>query len=50
MIRRLLKYLAILAVLGFAALSAYTYLAPLFGVDFAPPQAEMRVPVTLDVE
>lgn len=46
-IGRLLKYLFFLAVLGFAALAAYTYAAPLFGVDFAPPQSEMRQPVTL---
>lgn len=50
MIRRLLKYLAVLILLGFAGLSAYTYLAPLFGVDFAPPQTEMRQPVTLDAQ
>lgn len=50
MIRRLLKYLAILAILAMAALAAYTYLAPLFGVDFAPPQSEKRQPVTLHAE
>lgn len=50
MIRRLLKYLIYLMILGFAALAAYTYAAPLFGVDFAPPQEEIRQPVTLDAQ
>lgn len=45
---RLLKYLIYLAILGFAALVAYTYAAPFFGVDFAPEPREIRQPVTLD--
>ena len=48
MIRRLLKYLFHLAVLGFVALVAYTYAGPFFGVEFPPPQSEVRQPVTLD--
>ena len=50
MIRRILKYLFFLIMLGFAALVAYTYAAPFFGVDFAPPQKEMRQPVTLHAD
>lgn len=45
---RLIKFLIYLAILGFAALVAYTYVAPFFGVDFAPAQEEIRKPVTLD--
>jgi len=47
---RLIKYLIYLALLGFAALVAYAYVGPFFGADFAPPQAEVRQPVTLDVD
>ena len=50
MIRSILKYLLFLIILGFAALVAYTYAAPFFGVDFAPPQSETRQPVTLHAE
>lgn len=47
---RLIKFLLILAVLGFAALTVYAYLGPFFGVDFSAPQAEVRKPVTLDAQ
>ncbi|MEL7097751.1 MAG: hypothetical protein AAGM84_02875 [Pseudomonadota bacterium] len=47
---RLIKYLFYLAVLGFIALVGYTYVGPFFGADFDPPQAEVREPVTLDVD
>ncbi len=50
MIARLLKYLFYLAILGFVALVAYTYAGPFFGVDFSPPQSEVRQPVTLDAK
>lgn len=40
---RLLKLLVVLAVIGFAALTGYAYLA-----DFSPQQGEVAVPVTLD--
>lgn len=50
MISRILKYLIFLIILGFAALAAYTYAAPFFGVDFAPPQTEQRQPVTLNAD
>ncbi len=43
--RRLITVLFVLAVLGFAGLTAYAYLA-----DFAPPSAEVKVPVTLHVD
>ncbi len=42
---RLIKFLAILAVLGLLALTGYAYLA-----DFAPEQHEIRQPVTLDAD
>lgn len=45
---RILKYLFILAILGFLALVGYAYVGPYFGVDFSAPQSETRVPVTLD--
>lgn len=45
-----IKWLFYLAVLMAFALVVYTYVGPWFGVDFSPPQTEMRVPVTLDVE
>lgn len=40
---RILKYLAVVAVLGVVGLTGYGYL-----VDMSPGQAERRVPVTLD--
>lgn len=40
---RLIKVLAILVVLGVAALTAYAYLA-----DLRPQQSEIKVPVTLN--
>ncbi len=39
---RLIKAVLVLAVLGFAALVAYAYLA-----DLAPATGEVKVPVTL---
>lgn len=45
-----IKWLFFLAVLLGIALVAYAYVGPLFGVDFAPPQTEIRTPVTLDVD
>lgn len=45
---RLIKWLFILVVLAFAALVAYAYLAPLFGVDFAPPEQEIRQDIILE--
>lgn len=47
---RLLKFLLILALLGFAALTVYAYVGPFFGVDFSAPQSEVSKPVTLDAE
>ena len=44
---RLFKLLIILLIIGFIALAGYAYLGPFFGVDFAPPQTEIREPVTL---
>ena len=42
---RLIKALLVLAVLGFAGLVGYAYLA-----DLAPDSAEVKVPVTLHAE
>ncbi len=45
---RLIKWLFILSVLGFLALVAYAYLGPLFGVDFAPPEEDIRQDIILE--
>ncbi len=46
--RRLIKGILILAVLGFLAFVAFAYLGPLlFPAEFAPPLEEIRQPVTL---
>lgn len=50
MIGKLIKFLIILAILGFIGLVGYAYVGPFFGVDFAPAQSETRVPVTLGTE
>lgn len=42
---RLIKAVLVLAVLGFAALVAYAYLA-----DLSPKTGEIKVPVTLNAE
>lgn len=44
-----IRWLFFLAVLLGIALIAYAYIGPFFGVDFSPPQSEVRTPVTLDV-
>lgn len=48
MLGKLFKLLVYLAILGFIGLVGYAYIAPEFGVSFAPPQAEVRMPVTLE--
>ncbi|MCA0870124.1 hypothetical protein LCL97_04775 [Seohaeicola saemankumensis] len=50
MIRRLIKFLVYLVLLAFIGLAAYAYLGPWFGVDFSPPQSEIRKPVDLNVD
>lgn len=45
--RRLIKLLIYLAILGFIGLVGYAYVGPFFGADFAPTQIETREPVTL---
>ena len=45
---RILKWLFYLLVLAAIALVAYAYLGLWFGVDFSPPQSEIRQPVELD--
>lgn len=47
---RLIKWLLYLAVLAFLALVAYAYLAPFFGVDFAPPKREIRQEIILETD
>lgn len=47
---RLFKLLIYLAVIGFIGLAGYAYVGPFFGVDFSAPQAETRLPVTLDAQ
>lgn len=44
MMGRLIKAVLLLAVLGFAGLAGFAYLA-----DLSPPAGEVTVPVTLDV-
>lgn len=50
MLGKLIKFLIFLAIVGFLALVGYAYIGPFFGADFAPPQVETRVPVTLGVD
>ncbi len=50
MLGKLIKFLIFLAILGVIALIGYAYVGPFFGADFAPPQVETRVPVTLDTD
>lgn len=47
---KLIKLLIYLLIIGFIGLVGYAYIGPFFGADFAPPQAEIRQPVTLDVK
>ncbi|MGB1034796.1 MAG: hypothetical protein ACPGVS_07220 [Primorskyibacter sp.] len=46
----LIKWLLYLTVLALIGLVAYTYIGPIFGADFSPPQTEIRAPVTLDAQ
>jgi len=45
---QLIKWLLILAVLGFLALIAYAYVGPFFGADFSPPEREIRQDIILE--
>lgn len=47
---RLIKWLFYLAVLAFVALVAYAYVGPFFGVDFSPPEEEIRQEIILETE
>ncbi len=42
---RIIKLVLVLAVLGFAGLTGYAYLA-----DLAPAQTEVKLPVTLNAD
>lgn len=44
---RLIKVLFFLCIIGFIGLVGYAYVGPFFGAEFAPPQVEIREPVTL---
>ncbi|GAB4297152.1 MAG: hypothetical protein Kow0058_14050 [Roseovarius sp.] len=45
---RIIKWIFLLAVAGFLALVGYAYLAPVFGIDFAPPTREIRQDIILE--
>jgi hypothetical protein len=47
---RLFKILIVLAIIGVIGLAGYAYVGPFFGADFSAPQAETRLPVTLDAD
>lgn len=47
---RLIKLLFFLAFFGVIGLIAYAYVAPIFGVDFAPEAQEIRHEITLEVD
>ena len=46
--RRIIKWLLILAILAMIALVGYAYIGPFFGADFSPPQQEIRETIELD--
>lgn len=46
--RRIIKWLFILAILAVIALVAYAYVGPFFGADFSPPTQEIRRTIELD--
>ena len=45
---KLIKFLIYLMILGFIGLAIYANVGPFFGAEFAPPQVEIREPVTLE--
>ena len=45
---KLIKWLVIVVILMGFMLTAYAYLGPYFGVDFAPNQTPVKVPVELN--
>ena len=45
---RLIKWVLILCVFGFLALSAYTYVGPFFGVKFDPIRTPTSQPIQLN--
>ena len=46
----IIKWLFILAVLGFLALVLYAYLGPFFGADFSPNEQEIRQELILETQ
>ena len=47
---RLIKWLFYLVLLGGLGLVVYVYLGPVLGVDFSPPDREIRIPVELNAQ
>lgn len=45
---RIIKWLFYLSILAFAGLTAYAYIGPFFGADFAPMPYEIRQTVILN--
>ena len=45
---RIIKWLFILALVGFVVLAGYTFIGPFFGVDFAPIQTKTTVSIELN--
>jgi len=48
MLGKLFKFLFILVIIGFIGLVGFAYVGPEIGLDFAPPQNDISLPVTLD--
>lgn len=48
--RRLFKLLVYIVVLGGVGLVGYAYIGPFLGVDFSPPQEEIRQRIILDAQ
>ena len=45
---RLIKWLFILAILGFVALVGYAYIGPFLGADFSPPTQEIHQDIVIE--
>lgn len=50
MIGKLIKFLIVLAVLGFIGLVGFAYIGPFLGADFAEPKSEIRIPIDLQAD
>ncbi|MEM9969001.1 MAG: hypothetical protein AAF755_12995 [Pseudomonadota bacterium] len=47
---RAIQLLFFLALIGFVGLTGYAYIAPYFGVNFAPEPQDIRQPITLELD